>query len=85
MTKKREKRISKFIEPFRVEPGSRVTLAKDFDESKPLAAIETARTVSGTHLAKARNAAVSGDKATLEAIALDKMLGAAARLARGNP
>jgi len=42
-------------------------MAKDFDESKPLAAIETARTVSGMHLAKARNAAVSGDKATLEA------------------
>lgn len=42
------------------------TMAKDFDESKPLAAIETARTVSGMHLAKARNAAVSGDKATLE-------------------
>ena len=41
-------------------------IAKDFDESKPLAAIETARTVSGMHLAKARNAAVSGDKATLE-------------------
>jgi hypothetical protein len=41
--------------------------AKDFDESKPLAAIETARTVSGMHLAKARNAAVSGDKVTLEA------------------
>jgi hypothetical protein len=43
------------------------TIAKDFDESKPLAAIETARTVSGMHLAKARNAAVSGDKAVLEA------------------
>jgi hypothetical protein len=42
-------------------------MAKDFDDSKPLAAIETARTVSGMHLAKARNAAVSGDKATLEA------------------
>ncbi len=42
------------------------TMAKDFDESKPLAAIETARTVSGMHLAKARNAALSGDKATLE-------------------
>lgn len=41
--------------------------AKDFDESKPLAAIETARTVSGMHLAKARNAAMSGDKVTLEA------------------
>src|SRR4051812_2996005 len=41
-------------------------VAKDFDESKPLAAIETARTVSAMHLAKARNAAVSGDKATLE-------------------
>ncbi len=41
-------------------------MAKDFDDSKPLAAIETARTVSGMHLAKARNAAVSGDKVTLE-------------------
>ncbi|MEO6969897.1 MAG: hypothetical protein ABI217_03260 [Chthoniobacterales bacterium] len=41
-------------------------IAKDFDDSKPLAAIETARTVAGMHLAKARNAAVSGDKATLE-------------------
>ncbi len=41
-------------------------IAKDFDESKPLAAIETARTVSAMHLAKARNAAVSGDRATLE-------------------
>ena len=41
-------------------------MARDFDESKPLAAIETARTVSGMHLAKARNAAVSGDKISLE-------------------
>ncbi len=40
--------------------------AKDFDTSKPMAAIETARTVSAMHLAKARNAAVSGDKVTLE-------------------
>lgn len=41
--------------------------AKDFDNSKPMAAIETARTVSAMHIAKAKNAAVSGDKATLEA------------------
>jgi hypothetical protein len=41
-------------------------IAKDFDDSKPLAAIETARTVSAMHLAKACNAAVSGDRATLE-------------------
>ncbi|MEO8204749.1 MAG: hypothetical protein ABI615_01120 [Chthoniobacterales bacterium] len=40
--------------------------AKDFDNSKPMAAIETARTLSALHLAKAKNAAVSGDKATLE-------------------
>ena len=40
--------------------------AKDFDASKATAAIETARTVSALHLAKARNAAVSGDRATLE-------------------
>ena len=42
------------------------TLAKDFDASQPRAAIETARTVSALHLAKAKNAAVSGDKVTLE-------------------
>jgi len=41
-------------------------LAKDFDTSKPMAAIETARTVAAMHLAKAKNAAVSGDSATLE-------------------
>lgn len=40
--------------------------AKDTDTSKPTAAIETARQVSAMHIAKARNAAVSGDKATLE-------------------
>ena len=41
--------------------------AKDFDSSKPVAAIETARTVASMHIAKAKNAATSGDKATLEA------------------
>jgi hypothetical protein len=41
-------------------------IAKDFDASPPRAAIETARTVSAMHLAKAKNAAVSGDRATLE-------------------
>ena len=41
--------------------------AKDFDISKPMAAIETAKQISAMHLAKARNAAVSGDKETLEA------------------
>ena len=41
--------------------------AKDFDVSKPMAAIETAKQVSAMHIAKARNAAVSGDKETLEA------------------
>lgn len=40
--------------------------AKDFDNSKPMAAIETARTVSALHLAKAKNAAASGDRVTLE-------------------
>ena len=40
--------------------------AKDFDSAKPMAAIETARTIAGMHLAKARNAAVSNDKITLE-------------------
>lgn len=41
-------------------------IAADFDASKPLAAIETARTLASMHLAKARNAAVSGDRETLE-------------------
>ena len=31
MDKKRRKRLEEFIAPFRVKPGSRVTLAKDFD------------------------------------------------------
>ena len=31
MTDKRQKRAAEFIAPFRVEPGSKVTLAKDFD------------------------------------------------------
>ncbi len=42
-------------------------MAKDVDTSKATAAIETARQVAAMHIAKARNAAVSGDKATLEA------------------
>lgn len=41
--------------------------ARDFDNSKPVAAIETARTVAAMHIAKAKNAAVSGDKPALEA------------------
>ena len=41
-------------------------IAKDFDNSKPIAAIETARTISALHLAKARAAAVSGDKEVVE-------------------
>ncbi len=40
--------------------------AKDFDASKPMAAIETAKQISAMHIAKARNAAVSGDKQSLE-------------------
>src|SRR4051794_12939363 len=31
MTDKRQKRLAEFIEPFRVPPGSRVSLARDFD------------------------------------------------------
>ncbi len=41
-------------------------MAVDFDSSKPLAKIETAKTVSSMHLAKARNAAASGDKEAME-------------------
>lgn len=40
--------------------------ARDFDTSKPLAVVETAKTVSAMHLAKAKAAAASGDKTTLE-------------------
>lgn len=42
------------------------SMSRDFDSAKPMAAIETARTVSALHLAKARAAATSGDRATLE-------------------
>jgi hypothetical protein len=42
-------------------------MAKDFDSSKPMAAIDTSKQVSAMHLAKARNAALKGDNATLEA------------------
>ena len=31
MADKRQKRVAEFIEPFRVKPGSKVILAKDFD------------------------------------------------------
>jgi hypothetical protein len=55
-------------------------LAKDFDVSKPKALIETARQGSRLHLAKARNAALSGDKETLE-----KEIVAAAELWPLNP
>ena len=41
--------------------------AKDFDSSKPMAAIQTAKTIAAMHIAKAQNAAVGGDKVTLEA------------------
>ena len=41
-------------------------IAKDFDSSKPMAAIETSKQVAAMHLAKARNAALKGDNATLE-------------------
>jgi hypothetical protein len=49
-------------------------IAKDFDGSQPRAAIETSRRISQMHLAKARNAAVSNDKKTLE----DELTAAAA-------
>ncbi len=42
-------------------------IAKDFDPSKPMAAIETTKQVAAMHLAKARNAALKGDSPTLEA------------------
>ncbi len=55
-------------------------IAKDFDSSKPTALIETSRTGARLHLSAARNAALSGDKATLE-----KELAAATELWPRNP
>jgi hypothetical protein len=56
------------------------TLAKDFDATKAKSGIETAKTVARMRLAKARNAALSGDKETLE-----KELAAATELWPLNP
>ena len=56
------------------------TMAKDFDSSKPMAAVEGARTFECVPFAVARNAAVSGDKAVLET-----ELKAAAELWPRNP
>jgi hypothetical protein len=44
-------------------PDGLKALAKDFDATRPNALIETARNAARLHLAKARNAAISGDKA----------------------
>lgn len=41
-------------------------IAKDFDSSKPMAAIETSKQIAKMHLAKAKNAALKGDNLTLE-------------------
>jgi hypothetical protein len=41
-------------------------IAGDYNTSKPLAKIETAKTLSAMHLAKAKNAAISGDRAVME-------------------
>ncbi|MCX7886017.1 MAG: hypothetical protein N3B01_02005, partial [Verrucomicrobiae bacterium] len=41
-------------------------MAKDFDATKARAAVETAKTVSAMHLAKARNAAIAGNTAAVE-------------------
>lgn len=48
-------------------PEGLKALAKDFDATLPNSVIETARNAARLHLAKARNAAVSGDKAGFEA------------------
>lgn len=55
-------------------------IAKDFDNSKPMAAIETSKRLAELHLAKARNAALSRDQVTLE-----KELAAATELWPRNP
>jgi len=55
-------------------------LAADFDSSKAMAKVETAKTVSAMHLDKARIAAVGGDRETLE-----RELRAAAEIWPRNP
>ena len=55
-------------------------VAKDFDSSKPTGLIETSKVGAQMHLAKARNAALSGDRQTLET-----ELSAAADLWPRNP
>jgi hypothetical protein len=41
-------------------------LAHDFDPTKPMTAVQTARNVSRMHLGRAKNAALSGDSKTVE-------------------
>ncbi len=48
-------------------PDSIKAIASDFDGSKPAALVETARNAARLHLAKAKNAAISGDKTAFEA------------------
>ncbi len=48
-------------------PNGLRSIAPDFDATKPAAVIETARNAARLHLAKARNAAISGDKLAFEA------------------
>ena len=55
-------------------------IAKDFDSSKPTGLIETSKVEAQMHLAKARNAALSGDRQTLET-----ELAAAAEIWPRNP
>ncbi len=55
-------------------------IAKDFEDTKPMGIIETAKATSNFHLNKAKNAAVSGDDETLE-----EELRAAAEIWPRNP
>jgi hypothetical protein len=48
-------------------PGGLRAVASDFDASKASALIESSRNAARLHLARARNAAISGDKPTFEA------------------
>jgi hypothetical protein len=47
-------------------PQGLKTLAKDFDATKPMAMIDTARNMSRLHLARARNASIANDKVQFE-------------------
>jgi hypothetical protein len=66
LEKDRRKRLADFIEPFRVKPGSKVTLAKDFDPSlvevKRTLEAQTPGGVAADPFEQVRDNAADGDE-----------------------